>query len=248
MLTVENQPALTNTPQPVPELPGPILVLIPAYNESQHISQVVKQAVQYLPVLVIDDGSNDNTSAKAELAGAEVLRQVPNQGKGAALMNGFRHSLKKGYHAIIMLDADGQHDPNEIPQFLQEYIENKPDLIIGKRDFRFMPRFRRSTNTFGTWTFSWAVGQNIPDNQSGYRLLSRRMMEAMIQSRETNFEFEVEMIVTCIQHHFHMSWVPIRTIYGDQKSHIRPLRHAFHFFRMVLQTRKLVKKKPDYPQ
>ena len=98
------------------------------------------------------------------------------------------------------------------------------------------------TNTLGTWLFSWAAGRPIPDNQSGYRLLSRRMIEATLTSRETNFEFEIEMIVLCIQHGYRMDWVPIRTIYGDEKSHIRPLRHGYHFLRMVWQTYRAVQR------
>lgn len=221
-----------------------IIALIPAYNESQHIGEVVRQARRHLPVLVVDDGSRDQTAALAEQAGAEVLRQVPNQGKGAALMNGFRYAVKQGYEAVVMLDADGQHDPMEIPNFLETYRREHPDLIIGQRDFKYMPRLRRTTNTFGTWVFSWAMGRPIPDNQSGYRLLSHRMMEATLASRETNFEFEVEMIVVCVKRDYTLAWVPIRTIYGDEKSHIRPLRHAYHFMRMVFQTRKAIREKP----
>lgn len=220
-----------------------ITALIPAYNESQHVGEVIRQARQYLPVLVVDDGSKDNTAEVAEKAGAEVLRQVPNQGKGAALMNGFRLAVQRGYDAIVMLDADGQHDPNEIPAFLEAFERDHPDLIIGQRNFHFMPRLRRTTNTFGTWVFSWAIGQHIPDNQSGYRLLSRRMMEATLTSHETNFEFEVEMIVVCVQNGYKLAWVPIQTIYGDEKSHIRPLRHACHFMRMVYQTHKAIQRK-----
>ena len=140
-----------------------IIALIPAYNESQHISQVVRQALKYLPVLVVDDGSQDSTALDAETAGAEVLRQVPNQGKGAALINGFRLAVQRGYDAIVMLDADGQHDPDEIPAFLKAFADSHPDLIVGQRQFRYMPRLRRTTNTFGTWVFSWAMGQPIPD-------------------------------------------------------------------------------------
>ncbi len=217
-----------------------ILALIPAYNESRHIANVVQQARQFLPVLVIDDGSSDKTAEQAALGGAEVVRQVPNQGKGAALMNGFRQAISQGYSAVIMLDADGQHDPQEIPKFINAFRDMHADLVIGQRDFRGMPRLRRTTNTLGTTMFSWAMGQYIPDNQSGYRLLSRRMMEATLESRETNFEFEVEMIVVCVRREYQLAWVPIRTIYGDETSHIRPLRHAYHFIRMVLQTRKAV--------
>lgn len=219
-----------------------IIALIPAYNESRHIGQVVSQARKYLPVLVVDDGSADDTAEIATQAGAEVLRQTPNQGKGAALMNGFKLAVQRGYEAVMMLDADGQHDPNEIPSFLTVYSASHPDLIIGQRDFRSMPRLRRITNTFGTWAFSWAIGQPIPDNQSGYRLLSHRMMEATLSSRETNFEFEVEMIVVCVQRGYQLAWVPIRTIYGNETSHIRPLRHAYHFMRMVFQTRHAIRK------
>lgn len=218
-----------------------IITLIPAYNESLHIATVVNQTIKYLPALVIDDGSSDDTAEKAENAGAKVLRLTQNQGKGAALLNGFREALTFGVDAVIMLDADGQHDPSEIPNFLDAFISNTGDLIIGQRDFHQMPWLRRRTNILGTWLLSWAAGQKIPDNQSGYRLLSRRMIEATLSSKETSFEFEVEMIVLCITHDFRLDWIPIRTIYGDEKSHIRPFHHAFHFFRMVWQTRQAIK-------
>ena len=217
-----------------------ILILVPAYNEGQHVADVVRLAQQFYPVMVVDDGSKDDTAARALEAGAQVLRQTPNQGKGAALINGFSEAIRLDYEAVIMLDADMQHDPQEIPLFVNKYRENRSDLIIGEREFRYMPRLRRTTNTIGTWMFSWSMGQHIPDNQSGYRLLSKRMMQATLESRETNFEFEVEMIVLCIQQGYRLDWVPIRTIYGDEKSHIRPLRHAYHFIRMVLQTRRAI--------
>lgn len=224
------------------ERPSNILALIPAYNEGRHVAEVVRLSQQFLPVMVVDDGSKDNTAARALEAGAQVLRQSPNQGKGAALVSGFREAIRLGYEAIIMLDADMQHDPQEIPLFLDQYQKNQSDLIIGAREFRYMPRLRRTTNTIGTWMFSWAMGQHIPDNQSGYRLLSRRMMQATLDSRETNFEFEVEMIVLCVKNSYRLDWVPIRTIYGDEKSHIRPIRHAYHFIRMVLESRRAIQR------
>ena len=220
-----------------------ILALVPAYNEGKHIGEVIRLTSQYLPVVVVDDGSKDDTAARAEAAGAKVLRQVPNQGKGAALITGYRYAIEQGCEAIVMLDADMQHDPHEISLFLDMFREVHADLIIGQRNFRYMPQPRRTTNTIGTWMFSWAVGQYIPDNQSGFRLLSRRMMEATLASGETNFEFEVEMIVQCIKLGYKMAWVPIKTIYGDEKSHIRPVRHAYHFIRMVLQARSAVNRR-----
>ncbi len=215
-----------------------VLALIPAYNEATRVAPVVEGAARHLPVLVVDDGSKDNTVAVAEAAGATVLRQVPNQGKGAALRAGMRWALDTGYAAVITLDADGQHDPAEIPAFLDNYAATSADLIIGARDFSQMPGARRIANTLGRWSFSWALGQTVQDNQSGYRLLSRRMMESTLHSQEHGFEFEVEMIVTCVQNGYRLEWVPIRTIYGNQGSHIDPLTHAREFSRLVLETRR----------
>ncbi len=197
-----------------------LIALIPAYNEQDRITPVITSTAAHLPALVIDDGSRDETAARAEAAGATVLRQVPNQGKGAALRAGFRRALEEGCEAILMLDADGQHDPAEIPAFLAKWEAGRPDLIIGARDFSQMPPTRRLANTLGRLAFSWAMGQRIEDNQSGYRLLSRRMIEAMLDSAEQGFEFEVEMITVCVMAGYTLSWVPIRTIYAGEESHI----------------------------
>ncbi|MCA9729102.1 MAG: glycosyltransferase family 2 protein, partial [Candidatus Eisenbacteria bacterium] len=148
---------------------GGILALIPGYNEAAGIAQVVRGAAASLPVLVVDDGSKDGTAEVAEEAGATVLRQIPNQGKGAALRMGFRHALEHGYEAVLTLDADGQHDPAEIPAFLECYRKSGAPLIIGARDFRQMPFVRRLSNRFARATFSQAVGRKVLDNQSGYR-------------------------------------------------------------------------------
>ncbi len=218
-----------------------ILGIIPAYNEAERIPPVVAGALEHLPVLVVDDGSQDETAQIAGSSGAQVLILSPNQGKGAALRKGFQQAIEAGYDAVVTLDADGQHDPAEIETFLHSFQASEADLIIGARDFSQIPAIRRAANTLGKWSFSWAVGQRIEDNQSGYRLLSRRMMEAVLGSQESGFEFEVEMIVVCIQRGYILQWVPIRTIYRDEGSHIHPLRHTIEFTRMVLQTRSKMK-------
>jgi glycosyltransferase involved in cell wall biosynthesis len=217
------------------------LALIPAYNEAQRITPVIAGALGFLPVLVVDDGSRDDTVAVAEAAGATVLRPIPNQGKGAALRAGLRWGLERGYGAVLTLDADGQHDPAEIPGFLARRAAAPSDLLIGSRDFNQMPLARRAANTLGRWSFSWALGQRVEDNQSGYRLLSRRMSEAVLDSQEHGFEFEVEMIVTCVQRGYVLDWTPIRTIYGDQGSHIDPWTHTRNWVRIVRQTRQAMK-------
>jgi glycosyltransferase involved in cell wall biosynthesis len=213
-----------------------IVALIPAHNEAARIGATAAGARRHLPVLVVDDGSDDDTAARAEAAEARVMRQSPNQGKGAALRAGFRLALSEGCEAVLTLDADGQHDPAEIPSFLEKFAARQIDLLVGERDFSQMPLIRRIANTFSRWSFSWAVGQGVRDNQSGYRLISRRMMESVLDSREQGFEFEVEMIETCVRRRYVLDWVPIRTIYADQGSHIQAVPHMLRFFRTVWRT------------
>ena len=110
---------------------------------------------------MVDDGSIDDTAAQAEAAGATVLRQDPNAGKGAALRAGFRYALDYDAEAVVTLDADGQHDPDEIPAFLAAFEASRPELIVGRRDFGSMPPVRRLSNTLGGWVFSAAVGRRV---------------------------------------------------------------------------------------
>jgi glycosyltransferase involved in cell wall biosynthesis len=200
-------------------------------------------------VLVVDDGSSDDTAGIAESAGARVLRQVPNQGKGAALRAAFRAALAEGAEAVVTLDGDGQHDPAELPAFLAAYARRtlageSTELIIGRRDFRRMPRVRRASNWLGTLTLSAAVGRWIEDNQSGYRLIGRRLMAATLDSAESGFGFEVEMIAICLRQGWPIDWLPVRTIYGDERSHIRPLRHLREFLGATRRARRIVRERP----
>ncbi|MFL5676650.1 MAG: glycosyltransferase family 2 protein [Chloroflexota bacterium] len=218
-----------------------ILALIPGYQEGPRIAAVVEGARAHLPVVVVDDGSTDDTALQAELAGATVLRQVPNAGKGAAIRMGFRHALDHGAVAVVTLDADGQHDPAEIPTFLAAFEAGRPELIIGRRDFGSMPLVRRLSNTLGGLVFSAAVGRRIPDNQSGYRLIGRQLMTALLDSDEHGFEFEVEMIARCIALELPMTDVSIRTIYAGEPSHIRPWAHLTSFLRVSRDARRIVR-------
>jgi glycosyltransferase involved in cell wall biosynthesis len=218
-----------------------IYALIPGYNEAERIRAVIEATQAFLPALVVDDGSSDDTASIAEAAGATVLRQVPNQGKGAALKRGFRWAMENGADAVLMLDADGQHDPAEIPKFLHMHTANTSDLIIGYRNFSEMPLTRKIANTIGRASLSWAMGQKILDNQSGYRLVSRRLMQATLESDEAGFEFEVDMVVLCIRRGMRLDWVPIRTIYAGEGSHIKPWHHVKNFFRVVRKTRRAMK-------
>jgi glycosyltransferase involved in cell wall biosynthesis len=218
-----------------------IIALVPGYNEAERIRAVIDAARAFLPVVVVDDGSTDDTAAISEAAGATVLRQIPNQGKGAALKRGFRHAIETGADAVLMLDADGQHDPAEIPKFLHAQATHNSDLIIGYRNFGEMPFTRKIANTVGRASLSWAMGQKILDNQSGYRLVSRQLMQATLESDEAGFEFEVDMVVLCLRRGMRLDWVPIRTIYAGEGSHIKPWHHIKNFFRVVRKTRRAMR-------
>ena len=218
------------------------MALIPGFQEGPRIAAVVEAARRHLPVVVVDDGSTDDTAAQAERAGATVVRQVPNQGKGAALREGFRHALANGAEHVITLDADGQHDPAEIPTFLAAFEVTGAELIVGKRHFREMPPVRRLSNTFGGLLVSAAVGRRIPDNQSGFRLIGRRLMTDLLDSTEDGFAFEVEMIARCIALDLPLAWVPIRTIYAGEPSHIRPLAHLRSFVAVSRKARRIVRR------
>ncbi len=252
-------------------MPAPhprVLAIVPAHDEAPRIAAVVRAAMEHLPVLVVDDGSADGTAGVAASAGAEVLRLHPNAGKGAALRSGFRLALERGYDAGLTIDGDGQHDPADIPAFRAAFgaglapaaglrqtagltpaagTGRRPDLVVGRRDFGRMPMVRRVSNSVGGLAFSWAVGTHVPDNQSGYRLVGRRLMEASLASGEPGFGFEVEMLATCIARGWPVAWVPIRTIYSGSPSHIRPLGHLLLFLHAIAAARRAVRAARSQP-
>lgn len=222
-----------------------IRAVIAAWQEADRIGPVVEEALHHLPVLVVDDGSTDATAEVAEAAGAEVIRQPENRGKGEALRRGFREALEGGAQAVVTLDADGQHDPAEIPALLHAWKDDGVDLVVGTRDFRDMPPARRLSNTLGRKVLRWATGRDLPDNQSGYRLHSRRLVEAALEREdEPGFGFEVEVIVTCLERGWSIAWVPVRTIYGEEESAINPVTHVARFLRLAARIRRASRGRP----
>lgn len=210
-----------------------ILALIPAWNEGSRLGPVVEATRRYLPVLVVDDGSQDGTATVAKRAGATVVSHDENRGKGVALVTGFDWALERGYDAVLTLDADGQHDPDDIPKFLDAYETGRWDLIIGRRDFGQMPFPRGTTNPFGSWLLSLALDARILDNQSGFRLHDRALLE-MLDLSTTGFELEVELIIQAVCQGMRIGWVEIRTIYSvDKTSYFHPVKDSARFLAMV---------------
>ena len=210
-----------------------ILALIPAWNEEAFIGPVIEATREQLPLLVVDDGSHDSTPDLAASAGAEVVRHEENKGKGQALITGFKWALEQGFDAVVTLDADGQHDPTEIPLFLSAYRKKAGELIIGRRNFRQMPFPNRYANPIGSWLLSLALRQRIFDNQCGYRLHTRKLLESL-DLKMTGFELEVEVVMQAVCLGMTIGWVPIRTIYGTGKvSYFHPLHDTIGFLKMV---------------
>ena len=221
-----------------------ILALLPAYNEAAHLGKVLEEVKkQTADILVIDDGSKDNTAEIARESGVELLSRGYNCGKGQSLKDGFTWALERGYDAVIMLDSDGQHDPACIKDFIAKYHETRAPLIIGARDYGEIPLRRRIPNMIGKVLFSAAVGRNIPDNQSGYRMLNRMLMERMLKSKESGYHFEVEMIAICIAEDWPIEWIRIPTIYGDETSSQDPFDQIFGFPKMCLKARCIIREK-----
>jgi glycosyltransferase involved in cell wall biosynthesis len=220
---------------------APVAALIPAWNEAARLAPVVREACRFVPVLVVDDGSHDSTAQVATQAGATVVRHPGNRGKGAALRTGFAWALGRGHQAVITLDADGQHDAADIPQFLQVWSDRGSDLVIGRRDFRQMPFPRRYVNPFGSWLLSLALRTPVYDNQCGYRLYSRSLMARVAQGA-AGFEFEVEVILQAVVHGMRIDWVNVRTIYDTGKvSYFRPLPDSLVFLRTVWRAARILR-------
>jgi len=213
-------------------------VLIPAFNEQASVGEVVRRAAKFAGrVLVVDDGSADRTGEAAASAGAEVIRHPVNRGKGAALRTGLRALAARGCDPVIVLDGDGQHDPAEIPAFLAAARRTGAELVVGNRmdSAGEMPLVRYWTNRTMSAILSGLIGQKVPDSQCGYRLLSARAISALPIST-SNYDAESEMLIGAGKLGFRISSVPVRTIYGQEVSKIRPGRDTVRFIRLVLRT------------
>jgi glycosyltransferase involved in cell wall biosynthesis len=213
-----------------------VLAVIPAYKEEGRVGATVRAVTEYLTdVLVIDDGSPDRTAGEARDAGAAVVRQEPNQGKGTALLRGFAYALKNGYDAVVTLDADGQHDPAAIPAMITE-LDAGADVVIGarKKDLRVMPPQRIFSNTWTSVTLTGLTGVLIRDSQSGYRAIRAGVLRA-VPLTTTKYDLESEQLVGAARRGFRIAHVTVRTIYGTEKSKINVPRDTLLFFRVVLR-------------
>jgi glycosyltransferase involved in cell wall biosynthesis len=203
-----------------------IVVVIPSYNEERFIGSVVLKLLRYpVQVIVVDDGSSDETGAVAAAAGAMVVRQVMNQGKGAALNAGFIKARDLNPSVIVVIDADGQHLPEELPLVVQPVVDGTADIVIGSRYLDHVsqvPAHRVLGHLLFRWLTSIASGITIGDTQSGYRAFSPRAF-AQINFHSRGFSVESEMQFMAHEHGLRVTEVPITIRYPDP-----PKRSVIH--------------------
>ncbi|MDD5657076.1 MAG: glycosyltransferase family 2 protein [Elusimicrobia bacterium] len=208
--------------------------VIPAFNEEASVGAVASGCLaQGLPVYVVDDGSRDATAERARAAGARVIPFPANRGKGACLAAGARRAADEGFEAVIFLDADGQHDPAEIPRFLAA-AEGGAAVVVGCRSFgAAMPLARRLTNRFQARLLSALAGAPLADTQCGFRLV-RLDLWPRIEPASGRFAAESEMLVAAARAGAAIAEVPIQTIYlPGRKSRINPALDTLRFFALI---------------
>lgn len=219
-----------------------IVVAIPAYDASASIGDIVRRTRHILPdVLVVDDGSHDDTAGEARRAGAEVVVLPCNCGKGAALRRAFQALLGRGVEAIVTLDADGQHLPEEVPTLLAHIGE--ADLVIGSRESLFdqMGAVRRTSNRLSSLAISFVAGIRLADVQSGLRIYSRGLIEAT-GFPESRFDAESAVVVRAARRGLRILAVPVRLGFADGRttSHYRPIVDSLRIARAVVRARREV--------
>lgn len=219
-----------------------IAAVIPAYQEEKHVGEVAQRTrAQLENVLVVDDGSTDATAERARSSGVDVVIHPQNRGKGESIKTGLRYWLERGSEYVVLLDADGQHLPEEISRFVDSAAsESNAKIFIGSRmnDTTAMPLVRRIVNRYMSGQISRVCGQQIPDTQCGFRMLHRDIIPEVL-SGASRFEYETEMLIIASRKGRRVASVPITTVYSDEVSSINPVRDTVRFFKLMRRYRNL---------
>jgi glycosyltransferase involved in cell wall biosynthesis len=219
-----------------------IAAVIPAYQEEKHVGEVARRArAQLENVLVVDDGSTDSTADRARSSGVDVVVHPDNCGKGESIKTGLRYWLERGSEYVVLLDADGQHLPEEISRFVESAAsESNAKVFIGSRmnDTSTMPLLRRIVNRYMSGKISRLCGQQIPETQCGFRMLHRDIIPEVLAGA-SRFEYETEMLIIASRKGHRVASVPITTVYSDEVSSINPVRDTLRFFKLMRRYRKL---------
>jgi glycosyltransferase involved in cell wall biosynthesis len=217
-----------------------ICILIPAYNAQETLGSVLKKIEPLRgDIIVVDDGSSDETKKVASGSRAQVLEHPLNLGKGAALRTGFQYILQKDYEMVITLDADGQHDPAEIPFLLKIFQSVKPDILIASRaaEFGKMTFLRRFWNRLGVKAVARRCHADITDSQSGFRLIRTDVLKK-VDFSTSRFETELELLIKACKKGFGVLSVSINTekVDGTCSSHFKPVGDTWRVCKLFLRS------------
>ena len=217
-----------------------LCVLIPSYNAEGTLKGVLEGVKRsHLDIIVVDDGSTDSTARIAWETGVTLIRHSENRGKGRALRTGFTYVMEHGYEAVITLDADGQHDAAEIPQFVELYRKENADIIIGSRAAQFneMDWPRRFWNRLGARGVSRLTGTLVSDSQSGYRLIRTEVLRD-VELITATYETEMELLIKACKKGYGVVNIPItgHAISDRSMSHFRPVVDTFKICMLYLRS------------
>ncbi len=202
------------------------VAIVPAFNEARSIADVVAGLHGIVShVLIVDDGSTDQTAARARAAGAEVLSRGTNTGKGSAVRAGLAHVMTGPFTHVLLLDGDLQHRPSEASLLLDAAERTGADLVLGERQFsrEGMPAARYHANRIGSRALSWFVGAPVQDSQCGFRVCRLDALRNL-PLRARGYEIETEMLVKLRRRGARLASVPITAVYTAERSKLRPVR------------------------
>lgn len=221
-------------------LPSIYALVIPAYNEVTTIREIVQRALFHInEVIVVDDGSTDETAKVLEGLPITLLRNPRNMGKAFSLSRGFHHALERGARAIVTLDGDGQHSPDDIPRLIAQWEGTPHCLIIGDRKRKGRENFnlRVFANRMADFWISWAAGYYIADSQSGFRVYPAGLLQQTTcrHGKAQSFVFESEILIESAKLGFRSILLPIKSGISDasRASHFRPASDVIRITRMV---------------
>jgi len=216
-----------------------VCILIPAYNAGKTLGSVLEKVRPLrMDTIVVNDGSEDETKRVALEYGALLLEHPSNLGKGAALRTGFNYVLAKGYRVVITLDADGQHNPSEIPSLLRIFQSVKPDILIASRagEFSRMTFLRRFWNRLGVKAVARFCHSDITDSQSGFRLIRTEILRE-IPLLTSGYETELELLIKACKRNFNVLSVPTSPPKPDGTafSHFKPVADTWRVCKLFLR-------------
>lgn len=211
-----------------------ICAVIPFYNEQDFLVEVIKKTLRYVDLIIaVDDGSTDNSlNLIKNIDDVEIIIFDKNYGKGAALKAGFSLAVEFGFETILTLDADLQHNPDYIPDFIEAL--KKYDVVIGNRlsDLKNMPIHRILSNYITSFLLSLKTKKWIKDSQCGFRAYKNKVLQK-ISIYTSGFEAESEIIIRCAKNSFKIGFVNIPTIYGNEKSKMKSFQAIKGFFKIL---------------